>query len=171
MTVGLGISPGLLLAAVTVRSCDSPAPAVMPDRITVCGVVVFSVIGAGLAIRTMRPCFFFFFFFMFLALASFSVLLIETMAAHLDRAIPARIHHVFTVKYKTGGVSPACRHNRLGTEKCYGQSLQGGRIHSVFSGDQARMQFPSVGASDAEFISAHPCWAALGVQVSRIKQD
>ena len=46
----MGISAGLLLTAVIVRFCDSPGPAVMPVRLIVCGVVVFSKIGAGLAI-------------------------------------------------------------------------------------------------------------------------
>src|SRR5436190_1070214 len=52
MTVGLGISPGLLLTAVTVRVCLSPRPAVMPVRLTVCrgAVPVFSRIAGGLVI-------------------------------------------------------------------------------------------------------------------------
>ena len=36
VTVGLGISAVLLLDAVTVSGCDSPPPAEMPDRLTVC---------------------------------------------------------------------------------------------------------------------------------------
>ena len=50
MTSGVGIRSGLLLAAaIEVIVCDWPPPAVMPDRLIVCGPA-FSRIGAGLGI-------------------------------------------------------------------------------------------------------------------------
>ena len=48
MTVGLGISAGLLLVAVTVRVCVPVAgPAVMPVRLIVCGPGVRRRAGRG----------------------------------------------------------------------------------------------------------------------------
>src|SRR4051812_23179246 len=45
--LGVGITAGLLLVAVTARTWTSPPPAVMPVRLTDCGVVVSSRIGPG----------------------------------------------------------------------------------------------------------------------------
>src|SRR6185437_16035199 len=49
-TVGFGIKAVLSLRAVTVRFCVSPRPAVIPDRLTVCGPALSVSSGAGFAI-------------------------------------------------------------------------------------------------------------------------
>ena len=43
VTAGLGISPVLLLLAVTRSGCDSPPPAVIPARLTVCRAASSSI--------------------------------------------------------------------------------------------------------------------------------